>query len=248
MWPTLVQRNRLWQQQSSRVISAQKANTPIAFSLDVSSSSGGSRQPNGLARSTANLYSAVQPGGSLYGLQASNPWKQQWRMTDRAPIRTFDGRVTTRANSPSNLEIDEATRDSLAGTLSFTVSLLNQSFSVANTVVNGIHPLPDEFTGGEGPATGQEVMINVAFTTPVVLGPDHYFFRPEALVENGDFLWLSVPRPLFEGDLQTWIRNDDLAPDWLRVGTDITGQGPFNAAFSLSGTTVPEPGCCWSGA
>ena len=45
----------------SRVISAQKANTANAFSQ------------NGLALSTANLYSAVQPGGSLFGLQASNP-------------------------------------------------------------------------------------------------------------------------------------------------------------------------------
>jgi uncharacterized protein GlcG (DUF336 family) len=45
----------------SRVISAQKANAANAFS-------------NGrLALSTANLYSAVQPGGSLYGLQHSNP-------------------------------------------------------------------------------------------------------------------------------------------------------------------------------
>jgi uncharacterized protein GlcG (DUF336 family) len=45
----------------SRAISAQKANTANAFSLD------------GLALSTANLFSAVQPGGSLYGLQHSNP-------------------------------------------------------------------------------------------------------------------------------------------------------------------------------
>lgn len=45
----------------SRVISAQKANTANAFSLD------------GYAISTANLYSPVQPGGSLFGLQASNP-------------------------------------------------------------------------------------------------------------------------------------------------------------------------------
>lgn len=45
----------------SRVISAQKANTANAFSLD------------GYAISTANLYSPVQPGGSLYGLQHSNP-------------------------------------------------------------------------------------------------------------------------------------------------------------------------------
>lgn len=45
----------------SRVIAAQKANTANAFSLP------------GLALSTANLFTAVQPGQSLYGLQASNP-------------------------------------------------------------------------------------------------------------------------------------------------------------------------------
>jgi len=45
----------------SRVISAQKANTANSFSI------------GSLALSTANLYSAVQPGGSLYGLQHSNP-------------------------------------------------------------------------------------------------------------------------------------------------------------------------------
>lgn len=45
----------------SRVISAQKANTANAFSLP------------GLALSTANLYAAVQPGGTLFGLQESNP-------------------------------------------------------------------------------------------------------------------------------------------------------------------------------
>jgi uncharacterized protein GlcG (DUF336 family) len=45
----------------SRAISAQKANTANDFSL------------NGFALSTANLYSAVQPGGSLFGLQESNP-------------------------------------------------------------------------------------------------------------------------------------------------------------------------------
>jgi len=53
----------------SRVISAQKANTANAFSLP-----GGSAGIfPGLALSTANLYSAVQPGGSLFGLQESNP-------------------------------------------------------------------------------------------------------------------------------------------------------------------------------
>ncbi len=73
MWGTVVNRdgfvcavaftgaNRGSQWPGSRVISAQKANTANAFSLPQ------------LALSTADLYSAVQPGGSLYGLQASNP-------------------------------------------------------------------------------------------------------------------------------------------------------------------------------
>lgn len=53
--------NRGSQWPGSRVISAQKAYTANAFSLPA------------LALSTANLYSAVQPGGSLFGLQESNP-------------------------------------------------------------------------------------------------------------------------------------------------------------------------------
>src|SRR5258707_2026325 len=73
MWGTIVDRdgavcavaftgsNRGDQWPGSRVISAQKANTANAFSLP------------GLVLSTANLYSAVQPGGSLFGLQLSNP-------------------------------------------------------------------------------------------------------------------------------------------------------------------------------
>ena len=73
MWATVVNRdgvvcavaftggNRGDQWPGSRVISAQKANTANAFSLP------------GLALSTANLYTAVQPGGSLFGLQESNP-------------------------------------------------------------------------------------------------------------------------------------------------------------------------------
>jgi uncharacterized protein GlcG (DUF336 family) len=85
MWATIVNRdgvvcavafsgvNRGAQWPGSRVISAQKANTANSFSLDASSSSGGSGQSSGLALSTANLFSAVQPGGSLFGLQESNP-------------------------------------------------------------------------------------------------------------------------------------------------------------------------------
>ncbi|MGH7429337.1 MAG: hypothetical protein ACREJ4_13425, partial [Candidatus Methylomirabilaceae bacterium] len=70
LWATIVDRDGIVcavartggpgdQWPGSRVISAQKANTANAFSLP------------GLALSTANLFSAVQPGGSLYGLQHS---------------------------------------------------------------------------------------------------------------------------------------------------------------------------------
>jgi Haem-degrading len=58
---------------ASRVISAQKANTANGLSLGNNAPPSGSLFPTGLALSTANLYSAVQPGGSLYGLQFSNP-------------------------------------------------------------------------------------------------------------------------------------------------------------------------------
>ena len=51
------------------------------------------------------------------------------------------GNVLTRVNSPGDVEIGPATRDSLDGSLSFTTSLLNHSFTVANTVVNGINKI-----------------------------------------------------------------------------------------------------------
>jgi len=151
--------------------------------------------------------------------------------------------VPTRTNSPSDVEIDSATRDSAKGSLSFTATLVNSSFTASNSVVNGINKKPGQRTNGEGPVTGQEVQITVRFNPPISLPADNYFFRPEVLLDSGDFLWLSAPKPIvapgtpFAADRQSWIRNDDLAPDWLRIGTDITGQGPFNAAFSLSGET-----------
>lgn len=75
IWATVVNRdgvvcavtfsggNRGEQVPGGRLVSAQKANTANAFSL-----------PQFQAPlSTANLYSAVQPGGSLFGLHSSNP-------------------------------------------------------------------------------------------------------------------------------------------------------------------------------
>jgi hypothetical protein len=89
----------------------------------------------------------------------------------------------------------------------------------------------------------------VTFATPFDLPADHYFFVPQVLLINADdhFLWLSAPKPIvppgtpFMLDLQEWIRNADLDPDWLRVANDIIGSPPaFNAAFSLTGETPPH--------
>ena len=155
------------------------------------------------------------------------------------------GSVPTRTGSPADVEIGTATREFAAGTLTFTPTLVNPAFHVANSLgVGGIPAVGSPgfpFTGGQGAITGEEVQVSVTFTPPVDLPADHYFFRPEVELSGGEFLWLSAPKPLpAPGDLQSWTRNDDLAPDWLRIGTDITHQGPFNAAFSLAGT-VPEP-------
>jgi PEP-CTERM motif len=151
------------------------------------------------------------------------------------------GHVPTRANSPSDVAFDE--RDSLSG-LSFTTDG-EGSFPAANSVTpGGIHPLPGIFTGGNGPVTGEETVFNIAFTTPFTLPADHYFFVPQVQLSEGAFFWLSAPRPItgsFVGDLQSWTRDEALDPDWLRVGTDITHEGPFNGAFSLDGALVPEP-------
>ena len=161
------------------------------------------------------------------------------------------GNVPSRVNSPSDVEIDDATRQAGLGTLEFSTGLLNPSFSVANTVITGINKKPNSTTLGEGPAMGEAVQITITFNPPIFLPADHYFFRPEVQVAGGDFLYLSAPRPIvspgtpFIGDLQAWIRNSALAPDWLRIGTDIIGGSPaptFSMTFSLTGDTVPRAG------
>lgn len=149
-------------------------------------------------------------------------------------------KVPTRVNSPAdNLFVDRSTGD---GNLSFTVSIVSPNFTAANTVVNGINPSPNQTTGGEGPATGQEVTFEITFISALTLPGDHYFFIPQVELSDGNFLWLSAAGPTAAGDLQAWIRNGNLDPDWLRVGTDIIGGGnKFNGSFSLQGQTVPEP-------
>jgi uncharacterized protein GlcG (DUF336 family) len=79
MWATVVDQDgrvcavaftgatRISQWPGSRVISAQKANTAAAFNLPAGA--GGTVD----AIATANLWAPTQPGGSLWGLQFSNP-------------------------------------------------------------------------------------------------------------------------------------------------------------------------------
>jgi len=156
------------------------------------------------------------------------------------------GKVPSRGNSPSDVEIGTATRAGNPGTLTFSPNVLNSNFGVGNTVVNDLK-VATAPPGGEGSTAGEEVEITITFTSPIILPAGHYFFRPEVLLTSGDFLYLSAPKVIpAPKDLQAWIRNSNLAPDWLRIGTDIVGGGAtapqFNMTFSLAGETVPEAG------
>ena len=150
--------------------------------------------------------------------------------------------VPTRQNSPA----DHARWQRESGIeMRFSTSFPVQGQAL-NSVVNNIHPrtIP---TGGEGSVVGQLIHFTTYFTTPIDLVAGHYFFVPQVKLTNGNFLWLSGPRPALsafpagQNDLQAWIRNEYLAYDWMRVGQDIVG-GPatFNGAFSLIGAPVPE--------
>jgi len=164
--------------------------------------------------------------------------------------------VPTRVNSPSDVEF--VGRDTTASNLTFSSSVITATFTASNSIsATGIHALPVTVTGGNGAVTGAEVQFTVTFTNPVLLPADHYFFIPQVAVTGGDFYWLSAPRPIVapgtafpagSTDLQAWIRNANLDPDWLRMGTDIIGGSPaptFNMTFALVGTEVPEPSTFW---
>ena len=212
----------------------------------------------GLETETADDFVLTQPtvisSATMHGLliPAGTPVSSLTRVEveiyhvfplDSDTVRTPN--VPTRTNSPSDVEIGTATRDSSQSTLSFKATQIS-TFTVANTVINGIHNTP----GGEGSATGEEVGIDITFNPPIFLPAGQYFFRPEAEVSGGNFLFLSAPRPITSGtpfpagttDLQAWIRNANLAPDWLRIGADIIGGVTFNMTFSLTGNTILEAG------
>lgn len=66
----------------SRAIAIAKANTANGFSNDA------------LALSTANLYAATQPGGSLYGLNNSNPFNPDFLPQDTGVGKVLGGVIT----------------------------------------------------------------------------------------------------------------------------------------------------------
>jgi hypothetical protein len=161
--------------------------------------------------------------------------------------------VPTRVNSPADNEIEN--RDSAAGELNFHAHVLSTSFTASDSVSSA-----DKISvnsKGNGPATGEEVEFDVTFRNhPLDLPADDYFFVPKVGLSDqapaaANFLWLSAPKPIvppgtpFTPDRQSWMRDDPgLAPDWLRIGTDIIKEGapplftPLNASFELSGHTA----------
>ena len=209
-----------------------------------------------ILNSETHINSATFTGLIPSGATIQNVDVEIYRVFPKDSMDPANGAVTTRMNSPSDVEF--ADRNVADGNMTSTTTTLSPSFKANNSVLNGIHPLPNEATGGEGPVTGEEVQFNADFTTPFDLPADHYFFVPQVQLDDGNnFFWLSAPKPIvapgtpFVGDLQEWIRNADLDPNWLRVGTDILDNlvpppvPQFNATFSLTGVTVPEPSTVW---
>jgi hypothetical protein len=202
----------------------------------------------------ATITGLVVPGTALANIQNVEVELYHVFPTDSDQGRTPS--VPSRANSPADVEIDTATRDGSLGTLGFTTKLLHSDFTVANTVVNDLVVAPlDHVAHGEGPTSGDLVQITVTFDPPILLPAGHYFFRPEVQVNGSEFLYVSAPKPIVPPgtplslDLQAWIRNSALSPDWLRIGTDIVGPLPappapptFNMTFSLTGETIPDAG------
>ena len=202
---------------------------------------------------TLKLTSATFQGLLPTGSQLSNVKQvgvEIYRVFPNDSTNPPSTNVPTRVNSPSDVAFDS--RDSGSGTLSFTPGFQASSFTAANSVLNGINKFPNQLTHGDGAVTGQQVQFNVLFNTPFVLPADHYFFVPQVQLASGDFFWLSAARPIVPPgtpfppgvtDLQSWIRDENLDPDWLRIGTDIVGAGAFNAAFTVNGDLdpVPEP-------
>jgi hypothetical protein len=168
-------------------------------------------------------------------------------------------KVPTRLNSPSDVAFES--RNSAGKGLSFSTHVLAASFTTLASVSSAAKISVN--SGGNGLVTGEEVRFDINFGKDHLdLPADHYFFVPQVGLSAGapagaHFLWLSAPKPIVPPgtpfppgtkDLQSWMRDDPpLAPDWLRIGTDILKAGApptfrtFNASFVLHGQTEETP-------
>ncbi|MFO1101340.1 MAG: hypothetical protein U1E20_00370 [Methylocystis sp.] len=89
---------------SGRVMSAQKAFTAVTLSLGLTPNSGsGTALAYGkLALSSANLYAAVNPGGSLYGLQHGDPVAAAGAYGDRIGFGAYQSGFGSFSGGSSN--------------------------------------------------------------------------------------------------------------------------------------------------
>jgi hypothetical protein len=192
-------------------------------------------------------FTGLLTGGATLG-DVSNVSVEIYRVFPNDSDLNRTPQVPTRMNSPSDVALEE--RDSADGQLHFDARVLSNNFT-AQSSVSSANKI-SVGSGGNGAVSGREVQYNVIFRNgPLDLPAGHYFFVPKVGLsdeapDDAHFLWLSAPKPIvapgtpFLPDLQSWMRDDpNLAPDWLRIGTDIIGNAAFNASFSLSGRTVP---------
>jgi hypothetical protein len=194
-------------------------------------------------------FTGLLTGGATLD-DVSNVVLEIYRVFPNDSNLTRTPQVPTRQNSPA----DNAFRhfDSAAGDVDVATRLLRTSLTAQNSVSSADKIAVN--SGGNGPATGEEVQFNVAFDAKADLPAGHYFFVPQVGLTHkapagAHFLWLSAPRPIVPPgnpfpagvtDLQSWMRSDPgIAPDWLRIGQDIIGGTTFNGSFSLTGQTVP---------
>ena len=157
-------------------------------------------------------------------------------------------KVPTRVNSPSDVAFKS--RDSGHKQLTFKTHVLSAQLHRPGL---GVQRRQDQRqVGRERPRHGKGSGVRRHVREPPP-GPAR---RPLLLRAAGralakkapadaHFLWLSAPKPIVppgtpfpagNTDLQSWMRDDPpLAPDWLRIGTDIIGGTTFNASFQVSG-------------
>jgi hypothetical protein len=150
--------------------------------------------------------------------------------TDDAPIPSDEGAP---AGNDLPSEAARAGRDGevsdMAGRLELELEAVADSLIAENSVLDGIHPLPEANMHGEGSVSREEVRFEVTFPKASGLPAGHPFFIPRWKLESGKFLRLPAPKPMvapvtpLAPDPQDTIRNQSPALDWLRAGDDIVG-------------------------